>query len=535
MRVELELKNYRCFPVHRAARIEVGPGMAGFIGINNAGKSALIKFFYEARNLFGLLSSPSGNLLNAITTLADGARETVAFIGVTDQQEVFTNLNEAGMTLTFRMLDEPRNEDRPVPVPSVVTVTVERADNRMAVVLDGETLETGGWSWDGSALTRSSDRAYFDLQQWFDFFRSLADSLYLGPFRNAIQVGSGQHYDLQIGQAFVSQWDQYRSGGIKRENDAALRLIDEIRAIFGFERLDITATANNETLQVIADGKSYRLDEVGAGLAHFVMVLATAAVRQPGFVLIDEPELNLHPALQLSFLTAVGSYAREGVLFATHSLGLARAAGTPLYSVRRIASGDSEVRRLEETPDLAEFLGELGLSGYQELGYDRVLLVEGPTDVLVVQQFLRLLRADHRVVLLPLGGSAMITAGAGPQLQEVTRLTGNVSALIDSERSMADAEPAERINGFRETCDQLGITCHVLERRAIENYLSDRAVRAVKGDTYRALGSYEARSDAELVWAKTENWRIASAMSAAELEATDLGAFLAELIAEPAD
>ncbi|MCH7999656.1 MAG: AAA family ATPase, partial [Chloroflexi bacterium] len=267
----------------------------------------------------------------------------------------------------------------------------------------------------------------------------------------------------------------------------------------------------------------------GSGLTQFILVLVNAAVQQPSFVLIDEPELNLHPSLQLDFLTTLTSYSSHGILFATHSLGFARASADSIYSVRIIDEGESEVSPLEATPRLSEFLGELSFSEYQELGFNRVLLVEGATDVKTVQQFLRRNRKDHEVVLLPLGGSQLINKSAEAQLHEIKRISGKVAALIDSEREAPDAKLARRIEGFMEASKNAGVRCHVLERRAIENYFTDAAVRRVKGGNYKALEPYQALRDAELGWAKSENWRIAREMSLDDLEGTDLGKFLNSL------
>ena len=74
-------------------------------------------------------------------------------------------------------------------------------------------------------------------------------------------------------------------------------------------------------------------------------------------LLIDEPELNLHPALQLDFLTTLARYAEEGVWFSSHSIGLARSAAPKVYGVVRMGEGDSDIRPLAGTPSLAEFLG----------------------------------------------------------------------------------------------------------------------------------------------------------------------------------
>src|SRR5256885_1292987 len=58
MNIELTIKNYRCFSDEKPARISIRPGFTAFLGINNSGKSSLLRFFYEFRDLFSKLSSP---------------------------------------------------------------------------------------------------------------------------------------------------------------------------------------------------------------------------------------------------------------------------------------------------------------------------------------------------------------------------------------------------------------------------------------------------------------------------------------------
>lgn len=55
MHIELTLKNYRCSPDARPMRISLGGGPTAFIGVNNSGKSSLLKFFYEFRIVSALL------------------------------------------------------------------------------------------------------------------------------------------------------------------------------------------------------------------------------------------------------------------------------------------------------------------------------------------------------------------------------------------------------------------------------------------------------------------------------------------------
>lgn len=101
--------------------------------------------------------------------------------------------------------------------------------------------------------------------------------------------------------------------------------------------------------------------------------------------------------------------------------------------------------------------------------------------------------------------------------------------MIDSERSSDSEALGPSRKAFAELCAKAKIECLVLERRAMENYLTDRAVKLVKGENYRALGHYDKLKDVNPAWGKEENWRIAREMNLEEIDQTDLGKFLHKL------
>ena len=346
------------------------------------------------------------------------------------------------------------------------------------------------------------------------------------PFDAATKA---DYFDLQIGEAFIQQWDSFKTGPNRSHNRRARSVEKELAEIFELRSLEINAAPGNETLVIFADDLPYQLSEQGAGLAQFILVFAFVATREPSWIFIDEPELNLHPSLQVDFLTSLAAYAKRGVVFATHSIGLARAIGQEVHSVCRLGDGSREVRDLAGTRDYGEFLGELSLSGYNELGFKRVLLVEGTTEVPVLQRWLRLYGVEHEIVLLPLGGAGLINGTSAQALAEIGRITDSVSVLVDSERSTEGEALAADRQTFVEECERLGFDVHVLERRAIENYLTDDAVRRIKGESFAALGPFDPRSAANHGWGKRENWRIAAQMTREDLDACDIGPFLASL------
>ncbi len=455
--------------------------------------------------------------------LSGKPRGVGGFLRVGDNIEVFHKGNDRDMTMTFTDGDS-ENE--------LESITLKWARDTLNLSVEarlhgrvGKVVDTSSWP-----LTRFEVpglQPLGDLTNYIETFRELRDSIYLGAFRNAVNIGGqDDYYDLQIGQQFIARWSELKAGNRHEDSRAAIAVQREIQEIFGLDSLEINSGRNDGWLQVIVNDEPFQLQEQGAGFAQFIVVLAFVAVRRPAFTFIDEPELNLHPSLQRDFLTTLARYSTSGVVFATHSIGLARAMGQRAYSVRRLDDETREIRELAATKNYAEFLGELSFSGYSELGARRILLVEGPTEVPVFQVWLRRYGADHNTVILPLGGGSLIRANAGQILADIQRITTSVSVFIDSERSTDAESLAGDRQAFVTECEALGFDIHVTVRRALENYLTDSAVKAVKGDAYSGLGHFDKLADASPSWGKNENWRIAAEMTKEDLAATDIGPFL---------
>jgi len=525
MNLGITLKNYRSFPEEQPARIFLNKGFTALVGVNNSGKSNLLKFFWEFRPLLRQLTSSNGILHQA---LQGSPRPLELAQTVRDPEEVFCNRNKLGLSIEFdfSQIDSSWFPPSRAIFPSRFVIEVERVTKSWtAKAYEGDNvIPKGALDLDATVL-RNNSQPVADLAALYKACQQISQSIYIPAFRNAINVGANEHfYDIQTGQAFIAQWRAWQAGNVKQHSREARRLTGEIRKIFGYDSLEVNAANDNQTLQLYIDGETYMLGELGSGIAQFFMVLANTAIKNPPFVLIDEPELNLHPSLQRDFLGCLASYATEGVVFATHNLGLALAQADRTYSVQRVGHGRSEVHSYGETPRLPEFLGELSFAGYKELGFDKILLVEGVTDLRAIQHFLTFYGKQDQVVLLPLGGNVLINGNRKEELLEVQRICPHVFALIDSEKSSASDLLESPRREFVALCGGLPdpIPCHVLDRRSLENYFTDGAIKAALGAGFSALGPYDA---APKRW-KVDNWRIAHEMERKDIEVTDLGEFL---------
>ena len=526
----LSVKNYRCFGDESPVKIGLGPGFTAFVGPNNSGKSSLARIFYELRKCFHPEES-----LPRVTNGQPPCSGNSPVLGVSDQNEILNDFTDRPAQIAIELSGSEKHADIEaldrfsVHVdPTRSQLSAEVYSGKLNVLrIDDSASREHTKNEQGVRILRIGERS-FEAEQLTQLFDALSRSLYVGPFRNVITEGNASYYDLEIGTGFVQQWGEWRSGNYKWKNNRAFQVIDDIRSIFQFESLDINASDDKKSLQVVINKKSYRLHEVGAGLSQFICVFANAALKEPPLIFIDEPELHLHPSLQVDFLMRLASYATHGVVFATHSLGLARSAADRIYSFHRSDEGVS-VQQFNGMSNYAEFIGEMGFAGQQMIGCDQILLVEGTSEVKAIQQLLRRLGKDQRVVLVPAGGASLINGDREQELAELKRITGRVSALIDSERATQGDNLSAARRAFLEACNKLDINAQALDRRALENYFPDHAVRREYGEKYRALGHFERIEDLERGWPKSQNWRIVRHMSRDELLATDLGKFLDSL------
>jgi energy-coupling factor transporter ATP-binding protein EcfA2 len=523
MTIRITVRNYRCFTDEFPLSFEWGPGFTAFVGPNNAGKSAALKFLHEFQPVWHHFSDSRkvAELLNAPNDRDFGSP---ALRDVTDLAEVFSDHSDRPLRIQFDVLAEQSG----IHLRDVKMEALHR--ERLVIRATGSPSQAGHriLQFDGETPVLTTGQR-FSVSVLVDFFRTLAGVQYAPAFRNAVNSGGGSLYGMALGTTLVQQWTQWKAGTSKQQKRDIERVTHDMRRILGMRQLEINASADNKTFTVSIDGNPHLLNDIGSGISEFIILFANVATRKPSALLIDEPECHLHPLLQVELLTSLASYTQTGiVVFATHSLGLARSTAERIYSIQKGERGSS-MRVFERTAGYAQFAGEMNFAGMQELGCDQLLLVEGATDVKTVTQWLRILGKERHVAVLQLGGRSMITAGRAQELAELGRVSPKVAVLIDSEKNSPDQPLQTDRAAFVSDCETLGFRIHATKRRAIENYLPAEAIRAVKGERFESLEPFEPLGAPTKDWGKAENWMIARRMSRAQIIESDVGEFLNSL------
>ena len=446
---------------------------------------------------------------------------------------VFSNFNNRSMEIELKFEKETK-ENWPFNGAVIFKLTAQNPtpNFHLAIWIDGNQINNGA-RFVGKELRLPGDKVTFDFTLIFSFLRMLDNSFYIGPFRNALNLGTqGPYFDIHVGRQFIDIWAGRQTNESIQSSNKVSMIEDGLAKLFDLTSLSIIPNQDHSDFLLKINGRNTLLSTMGSGFTQFLLLLGNVAFQEPSFILIDEPELNLHPALQMEFLTTLGEYAKDNlVFFSTHNVGLARSVAEFIYCLRVNPEGFCEVGNFEGTKNLVEFLGELSYSNCPTLSFKKVLLVEGPSDIKVIRHFVRLHGKDQDVFLMHLQGGSQINGKphTEAQLSEMKTRVGDVSVIIDSEKNSSASELDLGRKAFVDLCRKTGIECLVLKRRAIENYLPDEAIQKVFGPKYKGLEPYEKLEKVSPGWSKNENWRIACGMSLSDLDGTDLGEFLKNL------
>ncbi|MCE0446947.1 AAA family ATPase [Streptomyces tricolor] len=181
-------------------------------------------------------------------------------------------------------------------------------------------------------------------------------------------------------------------------------------------------------------------------------------------LVVEEPETNLHPAAQRALLGLFNSWASDRLIIAaTHSPVMLdwTPGGNQLWQVTR-AKGVSQLATVDEAP--LDLMRSLGVRLSDVLSADRILVVEGPSDVDVLSAWFPEVIRNPRVSVIAGGGgdNARLADLFASWLAETDRI-GVRRVLYLRDRDELAPEALDRLSRSE--------SVYILGCREIENYL----------------------------------------------------------------
>lgn len=255
-------------------------------------------------------------------------------------------------------------------------------------------------------------------------------------------------------------------------------LIDEIKFYFP----DLTNIDSDRTDQdistLIYEEYGRRLDILysGTGLKHFIDVLIKTTLSKANIILLDEPEMGLHPDLQRQFIEYLVKLSKEKQIqffISTHSPIFLNYSDD--FSFYRITNkkGVREVQTI--SPDATHtLLSDFGIRPSDIFNQDICLLVEGASEVVFFEYIIRTLyKSDFEKVgvgIIQYGGAAADGIISGTiEVSNITPTQKYTFWIRDRDEKPTNS-PATSSTQFKNALKKAGLKCHILGKREIEYY-----------------------------------------------------------------
>lgn len=232
----------------------------------------------------------------------------------------------------------------------------------------------------------------------------------------------------------------------------------------------------NEILVKIEENiEWFSIGKLSDGMFHVLRILLQLASSKKGdIIIIDEPELHLHPGAARCLKEILHEKCSEiQIICTTHSPVFIDPSITDIIILNQNIDGYIKPKVLDaKEVDIA--LAELGSSGLDSLLFDVVIWVEGPSDKVYMEKWLHLLRNEFKNInnsqigILPYGGKSMINY---LNIEEIKLINRKSAFVIDSDKKSRSDEIEPHISHFISQCNKNGIYCWKTKRRSIENYI----------------------------------------------------------------
>ena len=242
-------------------------------------------------------------------------------------------------------------------------------------------------------------------------------------------------------------------------------------------------TTLDPSIEVNIAGAAWReLDQVGSGLSQLIIIgISTQLVHNP-ILLLEEPELSLHPRLQRRLLQVLQEFCEQSII-TTHSNHIIDSAESEvkLFYVRREEGGKTTVQLIHD--QVIGALRDLGVRPGSLAEANAVLWVEGPSDAIYLRHWL--LTLDDGLLE---GVNFVFAFHAGSLLTHSTEERDSESLSVFCEINpnyflVLDRDPdGEGDPSHQYTERWLEHLCAwVTSPKEIEGYISDNALRVAIG------------------------------------------------------
>jgi energy-coupling factor transporter ATP-binding protein EcfA2 len=158
-------------------------------------------------------------------------------------------------------------------------------------------------------------------------------------------------------------------------------------------KLKLHIPHDKTTINIDDYGRYLPIEALGTGLHQVILLAAAAILETDAVVLIEEPELHLHPELQHQLMHFFLEATTNQYFVTTHSATIMDAVEADVYAVR-LESGHSIIERPLDRGSRRKICHVLGYRPSDLLQANSLIWVEGPSDRIYLIAWLRQFAPD---------------------------------------------------------------------------------------------------------------------------------------------